>query len=84
MDRAVPIEVRQIKNLNNIARKEHRAVKRITKTRLGLKTFRTASAFLPGIELMHMICKGQLLLEGSIELSFADQSYALAGQIRPV
>ena len=78
MDRAVPIEVRQIKNLNNIARKEHRAVKRITKTRLGLKTFRTASAFLPGIELMHMICKG------NIELSFADQSYALAGQIRPV
>ena len=51
---------------------------------LGLKTFRTASAILPGIELMHMICKGQLLLEGSIELSFAAQSYALAGQIRPV
>ena len=78
MDQADPIEDRQIKNLNNIARKEARAVKRINKTRLGLKTFRTASAFLPGIELMHMICKG------NIELSFADQSYALAGQIRPV
>ena len=38
----------------------------------------------PRIELMHMIRKGQLLLEGCIELSFADQFYALAGQIRPV
>jgi hypothetical protein len=33
---------------------------------------------------MHMIRKGQLLLEGSIELSFADQFYALTGKIRPV
>lgn len=77
MDQADPIEDRQIKNLNNIARKEARAVKRINKTRLGLKTFRTASAFLPGIELMHMICKG------NIELSFADQSYSISTSIVP-
>ena len=38
----------------------------------------------PGIELMHMIRKRQLLLEGDIELSFADQFYVLSGQIRPV
>ena len=36
------------------------------------------------IELMHMIRKGQLLLEGGIKLSFADQFYVLSGQIRPV
>jgi putative transposase len=37
-----------------------------------------------GIELMHMIRKGQLLLQGCIKLSFADQFYALAGQIHLV
>jgi putative transposase len=37
-----------------------------------------------GIELMHMICKGQLLLQGCIKLSFDDQFYALAGQIHLV
>ena len=33
---------------------------------------------------MHMIRKGQLLLEGGIELSLADHFYALAGQTRLV
>ena len=37
---------------------------------------------LAGIELMHMIRKGQLVLQGCSELSFADQFYALAGKIR--
>jgi putative transposase len=32
---------------------------------------------------MDMSRKGQLLLESCIELSFADQFYALAGKIRP-
>jgi hypothetical protein len=39
---------------------------------------------LAGIELMHMIRKGQLMLQGCSELSSADHFYALAGQIRPV
>ena len=43
-----------------------------------------SSTVLAGIELMHMIGKGQLLLEGGIELSFADPFDALAGHIRPV
>ena len=38
---------------------------------------------LAGIELMHMIRKGQLNIEGGDKLSFVDQFYALAGQIRP-
>jgi len=51
---------------------------------LNFKSFWAARNILAGIELMHMIRKGQLLLESCIELSFADQSYALAGKIRPV
>jgi len=51
---------------------------------LNFKSFRAARNVLAGIELMHMIRKGQLLLEGIIKLSFADQFYALAGKICPV
>ncbi|MDH6186879.1 transposase-like protein [Polaromonas sp. CG_23.6] len=79
-----PVIVRQVKYLNNIVEQDHRAVKRVTKPMLNFKSFRSAKSVLAGIELMHMIRKGQLLLEGGIEMSFADQFYALAGQIRPV
>ncbi|UUZ77135.1 IS6 family transposase [Polaromonas sp. P1(28)-13] len=80
----MPIIVRQIKYLNNIVEQDHRAIKRVTKPMLNFKSFRAAKNVLAGIELMHMIRKGQLLLEGGIELSFADQFYVLSGQIRPV
>ncbi|WP_096699864.1 IS6 family transposase [Polaromonas sp. AER18D-145] len=79
-----PIIVRQFKYLNNIVEQDHRAVKRVTKPMLNFKSFRAARNVLAGIELMHMIRKGQLLLQGCIKLSFADQFYSLAGQIRPV
>jgi putative transposase len=79
-----PVIVRQVKYLNNIVEQDHRFVRRITKPMLNFKSFRVAKNVLAGIELMHMIRKGQLLLEGCIKLSFADQFYALAGQIRPV
>jgi hypothetical protein len=42
-----------------------------------LQVIRAAKNVLTGIELMHMIRKGQLVLEGSTELYFADQFYAL-------
>ena len=76
--------VRQVKYLNNIVEQDHRAVKRVTKPMLNFKSFQAAKSVLAGIELIHMIRKGQLLLEGGIELSFTDQFYALAGKIRPV
>ena len=79
-----PVTLRQVKYLNNIVEQDHRAVKRITKPMLNFKSFRAAKNVLAGIELMHMIRKGQLLLQGCIKLSFADQFYALAGKIRPV
>ena len=78
------VTLRQVKYLNNIVEQDHRAVKRITKPMLNFKSFRAAKNVLAGIELMHMIRKGQLMLQGCIKLSFADQFYALAGKIRPV
>jgi len=77
-DREVPIEVRQIKYLNNIIEQDHRAVKQITKPMMGFKSFHAASNVLAGIELMHMIRKGQMIVTKGDELSFADQFYALA------
>ena len=78
------VTLRQVKYLNNIVEQDHRAVKRITKPMLNFKSFRAAKNVLAGIELMHMIRKGQILLQGCIKLSFANQFYALAGKIRPV
>jgi transposase-like protein len=79
-----PIIVRQVKYLNNIVEQDHRAIKRVTRPMLNFKTFRSAKNVLTGIELMHMIRKGQLLPKAGIELSFADQFYVLAGKIPPV
>jgi putative transposase len=82
--RDVPIVVRQIKYLNNIVEQDHRAIKRVTKPMLNFKSFRSARNVLAGIELIHMIRKGQFVFDGAAASSFADQFYALAGQIRPV
>ena len=79
-----PVIVRQVKYLNNIVEQDHRAIKRVTRPMLNFKSFRAARKVLAGIELMHMIRKGQLMLQGCIKLSFANQFYALAGKIRPV
>ena len=62
---------------------DHRAIKRITKPMLGFRSFQAAKNILAGIELMHMIRKGQLNIAGVEEMSFSEQFYALAGQIRP-
>ena len=82
-DKAISVIVRQVKYLNNIIEQDHRAIKRITKPILGFKSFQAAKNILAGIELMHMIRKGQLNIAGVEEMSFTDQFYALAGQIRP-
>ena len=83
-NRKIPFVVRQVKYLNNIVEQDHRAVKRMTRPMLGFKSFQSAKNVLAGIELMHMIRKGQLMMEDADGLSFANQFYALAGQIRPV
>ena len=79
-----PVIVRQVKYLNNIVEQDHRAIKRVTRPMLNFKSFQSAKNVLAGIELMHMIRKGQLMMKGCNEGSFADQFYALAGKVRPV
>ncbi|MGA8172901.1 MAG: IS6 family transposase [Methylocystis sp.] len=71
------IEIRQNKYLNNIVEQDHRAVKRVVRPMLGFKSFRSAAATIAGIELMHMIRKGQL--HAASKLRPALQFYALAG-----
>ena len=75
-DHKAGIEMRQIKYLNNIVEQDHRAIKRQTRPMLGFKSFWSAAVTLAGIEIMHMIRKGQLLLTGA--LCPARQFYALA------
>ena len=53
-------ELRQVKYLNNRVEQDHRAVKRITRAGLGYKSFHTAWRTIRGIEIMHMINKGQV------------------------
>ncbi|MBL0011640.1 MAG: IS6 family transposase [Nitrosomonas sp.] len=77
-NREKPLVVRQVKYLNNIVEQDHRAVKRITKPMLGFRSFQSAKNILAGIELMHMIRKGQMMMEGADKMSFAEQFYALA------
>ena len=75
-DHNAGIEMRQIKYLNNIVEQDHRAIKRQIRPMLGFKSFWSAAVTLAGVELMHMIRKGQLLLRG--ELCSAQQFYSLA------
>lgn len=72
------IEIRQIKYLNNLVEQDHRAVKRIIRPMMGFHAFRSARVTLQGIELMHMIKKGQMLMTGGQVLSAAEQFYSLA------
>ena len=53
--------MRQIKYLNNIVEQDHRHIKRITKPMFGFKSFATAEATIAGIELHHMLKKGQMV-----------------------
>jgi putative transposase len=71
------IEIRRIKYLNYVVEQDHRAVKRVVRPKMKFKSFRSAAATLAGVELMHMIRKGQLRARGT--LCPAQQFYALAG-----
>nr|WP_322057955.1 IS6 family transposase [Paraburkholderia sp. J63] len=71
------IKVRQAKYLNNIVEQDHRAIKRRTRPMMGFKNFRCARILLGGIELMHMIDKGQMQ-DGCMSQTPAEQFYLLA------
>jgi putative transposase len=73
------IAIRQVKYLNNLVEQDHRAVKRVIRPMLGFKSFEAAQRTLVGIELMHMLKKGQMAIkEGAESLTPAVQFYALA------
>jgi putative transposase len=77
-ERATPIKVRQNKYLNNVVEQDHRAIKRIIKPMMGFKDFRCARIILSGIEVMHMIRKGQMKTAKGTSPSAAEQFYSLA------
>jgi transposase-like protein len=74
----MPIKIRQVKYLNNIVEQDHRAIKRRTRPMLGFKDFRCARILLGGIEVMHMIAKGQMKCARATSPSVANQFYSLA------
>ncbi|WP_434667243.1 IS6 family transposase [Paraburkholderia sp. A3BS-1L] len=78
VDRDVPIRIRQCKYLNNVVEQDHRAIKRRARPMLGFKSFRCARILLAGIEVMHMIAKGQMKCAFGTQPSVADQFYGLA------
>jgi len=72
------IVIRQSKYLNNLVEQDHRAVKRVVRPMLGFKSFWTARCTIAGIEVMHMIRKGQLKTVEKASQTPAEQFYALA------
>lgn len=76
-ERETPIKIRQAKYLNNIIEQDHRAIKRRIRPMLGFKSFRSARILLGGIEVAHMIAKGQMKGDGARQ-TVAEQFYSLA------
>uniref|UniRef100_UPI003BEEC400 IS6 family transposase n=1 Tax=Burkholderia arboris TaxID=488730 RepID=UPI003BEEC400 len=76
-ERETPIKIRQRKYLNNIVEQDHRAIKRRTRPMMGFKDFRCARIVLGGIEVMHMIRKGQMKAIRKNRTA-AEQFYSLA------
>ena len=54
-----PMRIRQSAYLNNRIEQDHRAIKRRIRPMLGFKAVNTARAILGGIEMVHMMRKGQ-------------------------
>jgi putative transposase len=78
------IEVRQVRYLNNVVEQDHRAVKRVVRPTLGFTSMETAQRTLAGIEVMHMIKKGQMATqEGPQGQTPAQQFYSLAAYPLP-
>ena len=71
------MEIRQVKYLNNIVEQDYRAIKRVARPMLGFKAFWSSTVTPTGIEIMHMIRKGQLHTAG--KLRPVQQFYSLAG-----
>jgi putative transposase len=62
---------------NNVVEQDRRAIKQLVRPMLGFKSFRSAAVTLAGVELMHLIRKGQL--RTASEVWPARQFYSLVG-----
>jgi putative transposase len=71
------ITTRQNKYLNNLIEQDHRNIKRRIKLMTGFKSFRRAQTILAGIEVIHMLRKGQLQHPRGDGLSPSEQFYLL-------
>ena len=60
-----------------LVEQDHRNIKRRIRQMLGFKSFRRAQTLLAGIELLHMIRKGQYQHPAGDEMSPAEQFYLL-------
>ena len=68
-----PLRVRQSRYLNNRIEQDHRAIKRRVRPMLGFKSMDTARAILGGIDMVHMMRKGQAKYACGSQLSIAEQ-----------
>jgi putative transposase len=73
-----PIRIRQSRYLNNRIEQDHRAIKRRVRPMLGFKSMASARAILGGIEMVHMMRKGQAKYACSSQPSLAEQFELLA------
>jgi transposase-like protein len=68
-----PIRIRQSRYLNNRIEQDHRAIKRRVRPMLGFKSMDSARTILGGIEMVHMMRKGQAKFARAPQLSLAEQ-----------
>ncbi|MEZ0168283.1 IS6 family transposase [Microvirga sp. TS319] len=73
-----PIRTRQSRYLNNRVEQDHCAIKRRVRPMLGFKSMASARANLGGIEMVHMMRKGQAKYTCSPQPSLAEQFDLLA------
>jgi putative transposase len=70
--------IRQSAYLNNRIEQDHRAVKRRVRPMLGFKSMASARTILGGIEMVHMMRKGQAKYACNAQLSLIEQFERLA------
>jgi putative transposase len=73
-----PIRIRQSAYLNNRIEQDHRAIKRRIRPMLGFKSLNSARVILGGIEMVHMMRKGQAKYAQSLQPWLAEQFERLA------
>jgi transposase-like protein len=73
-----PIRIRQSVYLNNRIEQDHRAIKRRVRLMLGFKSIGCARVILGGIEMIHMMRKGQAKYACNPQPSLAEQFELLA------